>query len=377
MHAQQQQQFIRGELCYPVRAGVAAIVVVRQSSRDLTINFCCVFIQRASASQHGSITSHNASDENRPLQAEQEQDAHETSAAHSRSSTFHRNPQSPYATADAFPYDGSSSRQSHATSVGHQSFEASVCRSKTDASHIASVHSSLHYQRQFHEPTEWSYLDEADHSQSVASATMDTMSSPLFPLANADVDVMSRTLLADEGPPHSSLDSTENLNTSSCLNPMPPSPQRYVRSFQHYDDFMCSPDPANYAVSNQELLADDIAEDSPSPPSLPHRQRAAALGPPRGHAVSAKSRFFDPRPQSTIGPAKTIRPSLHQVHATQTGGVRRFQMQRPQPQPPPRVCITQRHRPSSSSSGPGGTKRMRSIGTETKNRSILDFMPRR
>jgi hypothetical protein len=203
------------------------------------------------------------------------------------------------------------------------------------------------------------------------------MSSTLLPQANGTVDVMPSTLLAEEGPPHVTLDSTDNLNTSSCLNPMPPSPPRYARSFQHYDDFMCSPDPSNYAVSNQELLADDIAEDSPSPPALPHRQGAAALGPPRGHAVSSKSRFFDPRPQSTIGPAKTIRPSLHQVHATQAGGVRRFQMPRPQPPPPARVCITQRHRPSSSSSGRGGTKRMRSSGTETKNRSILDFMPRR
>lgn len=248
-----------------------------------------------------------------------------------------------------------------------------MCRSVAEASHLASVQSSLHDGHQFRaDRVDW--VDRADPNVPSNLEAMGNCPS----VAETYTDAMPSTFPAEEGPPHVTLNSTELLYNSACPNPMPPSPPREARLFQYYDhDFMCSPDPANYAVSNQEMLADDIAEDSPSPPSQRHSQRTGASFSPARQA-SSKSRFFDPKPQSTFGPAKTIRPSLHQVHPTQTGGVKRFQNQRQSHLPPtqPRVCITQRHRPTSSS-GRSGTKRMRSSGAETKSRSILDFMPRR
>jgi hypothetical protein len=125
-------------------------------------------------------------------------------------------------------------------------------------------------------------------------------------------------------PPHVSLDSAD-LAVPPPSDPSSPSPTRSARPFQYYDeDFMCSPDPANFPA-NQDLLADDIVDEPSPPPGQGSLPTSNLIGDP---SLVSQSRFFTSVPLSTIGPAKTVRPALHAAHRShlprQDVGLKRF-----------------------------------------------------
>lgn len=86
--------------------------------------------------------------------------------------------------------------------------------------------------------------------------------------------------------------------------------QPLAAEFPYFDDFTFSPGPSTRGASSSELLTDDTMDLTSSYPS-------AEAAPSKGLArFSSQSRFFVPKPNSSIGPAKTVR---HQFAAFQRG----------------------------------------------------------